>query len=174
MSYLDTKEYFCNLHDVTCNQKYNKTLPYSFHLEMVAAQARKFEHLIPVDDPYNSAVWIAIWGHDSLEDARLNYSEIKEMWGEIAADIIYLCTEDKGKNRIQKKSHTWYNQLKTNDLAVFVKLCDIMANVKFSLLANLSMFDMYRREYSEMVAPHLYCEEYKEMFNHLKSIFTIK
>lgn len=90
---LGAKSYFTNLHDVECNQKYNGNLPYSFHLEMVAKQAEKYQHHIPSDNPYYNAVWTGIWGHDSIEDARLTYNDVKEKFGEIAADIVYLCTE---------------------------------------------------------------------------------
>lgn len=35
---------FCkHQHDVECNQKYNKILPYSFHLNLVAEQAKKWK-----------------------------------------------------------------------------------------------------------------------------------
>lgn len=94
----DAKRWFCDLHDNQCNQKYNKTLPYSFHLEMVAAQAQKFEKYIPVDNPYHDAVWVGIWGHDSIEDARLTYNDIKDLWGEHAAEIIYLCKHQSCDN----------------------------------------------------------------------------
>lgn len=169
----DPKQYFSHLHDVEVNQKYAKTLPYSFHLDLVANQASRFSHHIPSDYPYYSAVWAAIYGHDSIEDARLTYNDVKEMFGEIAANIIYLCTEDKGRNRSERKSERWYQELRTNDLAVFVKLCDIIANSLFSLSTGSSMFKKYKSEYIQKVKPHLYCEEYKDMFGFLDKIYEL-
>lgn len=169
----DAKQYFYNLHDVECNQKYNKTLPYSFHLEMVEKQAMKFQHLIHTKDPYNSATWVAIYGHDSIEDARLTYNDIKTMYGELAAEVIYLCTENKGRTRADRKDDSWYKELATNDMAVFVKLCDIIANVKFSLLTNSSMYEKYRSEYNLKVREHLYCLQYKQMFTYLDKLFEL-
>ena len=171
---MDHIKYFSELHDITCNQKYNKSLPYSFHLEMVAAQAYLFAGLIPAENPHNKAVWIAIWGHDSIEDARLSYNDIKSLFGELSAEIIYLCTENKGRNRSERKNDIWYNQLKTNNLAVFVKLCDIIANVKFSLLTNSSMFNKYKSEYKQKVKPMLFIEDYKPMFDYLDKLFEIQ
>lgn len=81
------RDYFFDLHDNVCNQKYNKTLPYSFHLEMVEAQAVLFERHIPCDNPYNSDIWIGIYGHDSIEDARLTYKDIVERFGDAAKSI---------------------------------------------------------------------------------------
>jgi hypothetical protein len=174
------KEFFFNLHDVECNQKYGK-LPYSFHLELVEQQYFKFKHLIPdvKARPLNSfdttrlrdLVLIAIYGHDSIEDCRLTYNDVNRLYGDIVAEIIYLCTEDKGRNRGERKSEKWYNELKTFNLAVFVKLCDLIANVKYSLLTNSTMFDKYKNEYKEKVKPILYSDEYKEMFDYLDKLF---
>jgi len=168
------KNYFYNLHDVECNQKYNKTLPYSFHLEMVEKQAFLFKKYIPVDDPYFSAVWAGIYGHDSIEDARITYNDVKDRFGELAAEIIYLCTEDKGRTRSDRKTEKWYEELKTNEFAVFVKLCDIIANVKFSLLTNSSMFNKYKSEYQQKVKPMLFTVQYIDMFNYLDKLFEVK
>jgi (p)ppGpp synthase/HD superfamily hydrolase len=168
------RRHFFDLHDNNCAQKYDKRLPYSFHLEMVAKQAKKFEKFIPSDNPYYLSVWVGIYGHDAIEDARVTYNDIRNLFGGIAAEIIYLCTEDKGRNRSERKSDAWYEELKTNDLAVFVKLCDIIANIKYSLLTNSSMFGKYRDEYYSKVRPHLYTNEYSEIFDYIDSILTIK
>ncbi len=148
-------EYFTHLHDVVCNQTYSNELPYSFHLQMVAAQAKKFEKYITSNNPHNHAVWVGIWGHDSIEDARLTYNDIKRRFGEKAAEIIYLCTEYKGRNRDERKPKELYLELMTNENAVFVKLCDMIANIKFSLLTNSSMFRKYVKEWTEKVEPIL-------------------
>ena len=169
----DAKRWFCDLHDNKCNQKYNKNLPYSFHLEMVAAQAMKFEKYIPVDNPYHDAVWAGIWGHDSIEDARLTYNDIKDVWGEHAAEIIYLCTEWKGRNRAERKPKEFYLELMANEDAVFVKLCDIIANMKFSFLTNSSMFQKYVKEWTEKIEPILSAEMrplFPDMFSYIDEI----
>lgn len=182
---LEAQGYFCNLHDVECNQKYAKSLPYSFHLNQVAQVALLFEKLIPNKDeklyplnqfsPYTvrQGVIAACYGHDSIEDARISYNDINSKFGPTVAEIIYLCTEDKGRNRAERKSDVWYNHLKTNDLAVFVKLCDIIANSSFSLISSQSMFKKYKSEYTQKVKPHLYCEQYKPMFDLLDSIYNL-
>ena len=167
----EAKDYFYNLHDVECNQKYSDNLPYSFHLDLVAKQADLFKKYIPVDDPYYSAVWIGVYGHDSIEDARVSYNQIKDMFGELSAEIIYLCTEYKGRNRAERKPDLFYYELNENNLAVFVKLCDIIANTKFSLLTNSTMFGKYKSEYKNKVRPILYTEEYKDMFTYLDKLY---
>jgi len=166
--------YFSHLHDNECNQKYSEDLlPYSFHLRMVALQAEKFEKYIPVDEPYHTAVWVGIWGHDSIEDARLTYNDIKKMYGEEAAEIIYLCTEWKGRNRAERKPKEFYLELLTNENAVFVKLCDMIANMKFSLLTNSSMFQKYIKEWTEKIEPILSPEMrpvFPDMFSYIDEL----
>ena len=140
---------------------------------MVAAQARKFEKYIPVDNPYHSAVWIGIWGHDSIEDARLTYNDIKERFSEEAAEIIYLCTEWKGRNRAERKPKEFYLELMTNEDAVFVKLCDLIANMKFSFLTNSSMFAKYVNEWTKKIEPILSPDMrplFPEMFSYIDEL----
>jgi (p)ppGpp synthase/HD superfamily hydrolase len=177
-------DYFYNLHDVECNQKYNKRLPYSFHLEMVTQMAEKFKSCIPnrYDRAYpdNSFSAMTIWdqiiisclGHDSIEDARLTYNDLKDKFGEISAEIIYCCTEVRGHNRDERHSVEYYEYLAKNDLAIFVKLCDICANVTFSLLSNSSMFLKHKKEH-EKTKQYLYKEEYKIIFDYLDTLFTL-
>lgn len=173
--YGEVKKYFTELHDVECNQKYasylNNPIPYSFHLEMVELQYKKFSHLIGDKDTY--VVLCSIWAHDAIEDARLTYNDIVDLIGEEAADIVYCCTEEKGKNRKERHSVKYFMDLADNKLAIFVKLCDIIANIKFGLLTNSRMLPKYKAEY-EMVKEYLYTEEYKEMFEYMESIFSIK
>lgn len=168
----DYRKFFTDLHDIKNNQKYNGNLPYSFHLDMVESQGFKFEHLLlPCDIPY---AFVGIWGHDSIEDARMTYNDLKDNFGEEIAEIIYLCTEFKGRNRAERKPLKFYDELRVNKLAIFVKLCDIIANTKFSLLTNSSMFKKYKEEYADKVRPYLYCDEYKEMFDYLDQLYLIK
>ena len=166
-----------NQHDVVCNQKYNDTLPYSFHLDCVWKQAFKFQYLIPINsEKMRDELWFKVlcsaYGHDLYEDARVTFNQVKDMVGEEVAEIIYLCTELRGRTRAQRKNTQFYMELKENKLAVFVKLCDIIANVKFSLLTNSSMYDKYKAEYVK-IYDHLFTEEYKEMFDYLEALLKI-
>lgn len=178
MRYTVTKyrEYFTNLHDVEVNQKYAKKLPYSFHLEMVASQAYKFRELIPIEDDEDelfNIILVSCWAHDSIEDARKTYNDILDYCGKEVAEIVYCCTEDKGKNREERHSDAFYQGLVNNKWATFVKLCDIIANVKFSLLSNSGMYDKYYLEYRK-TRKILYREEFKKMFDYLDKLFKVE
>lgn len=170
------------IHDIDCNQKYDKILPYSFHLKAVVAQADKYHLYIPniYTDPYarsfaidinKSTVIIASAGHDLIEDARMTFNDVLDLVSnKEIADIIYACTEEKGKNREERHSQKFFDELKQNRLAVYVKLCDIMANVLYSLLSNSSMFKKYQKEFSNLKEQLYIEEEYEPLWKDLEKL----
>lgn len=160
-------------HDIVCNQKYGDELPYSFHLKMVFSQYDKFKHLLSFTfRGERETIENAIWGHDLIEDARVTYNDIKQLAGEEVAEIVLCCTDSVGRNRSERKDEAFWNRLTSNDYAIFVKLCDVIANVKYSLLTNSSMYKKYGTEF-----PHFkeraYREQYKEMFDYLEKLLSL-
>lgn len=178
-----SKTYFTHLHDVECNQKYNKTLPYSFHLEMVHLQGEKFFHIIEdiINKHYKNIVSYSdissmLYGHDSIEDARLTYNDLKSKYGQYVADVIYLCTDFKGKSRTERKPEQYYQELSQNKLALFVKLCDIIANIKFSLLTNSTMYQKYKIEWAltkRKILGNGNLSDFKEMIVYINSLLEV-
>lgn len=179
--------YFRNLHDVEVNQKYAgvRALPYSFHLDMVAEQAKLFGNLTNMSD---NALTFALYGHDAIEDARLTYNDLltkakdlihSEVFDQMAVDAIYYCTECRGKNRDERHSAEYYEGLCNRPNAIYVKLCDIIANVKFSLLENSSMFNKYKSEwvtfrtYLFKHVPNDLLEIYSPMITYLNDLLSI-
>lgn len=112
------------------------------------------------------------WGHDLIEDARVTYNDIKNRVGADVADIIYCCTEEKGKDRPGRHPEKYYLELAENNLAIFVKLCDITANVTYSILTKSSMYDTHKEEHKK-THKYLYRIEYKPMFDYLEKLFWI-
>lgn len=153
--------YFTNLHDVVCNQKYNNVLPYSFHLRAVEANFYRWRHLIRTDEEF--IAFVGCWGHDSIEDARLTFNDLKDKYGQRAAEVIFLCSEMRGRNRQERKSDQFYKELSVDHIAVFVKLCDIAANMMFGLLTKSDMFIKAKAEYPG-IREKLYRVEYDEIF----------
>lgn len=162
---------FCReQHDIVCNQKYGREgLPYSFHLKMVAINVRRFKHLLG-EDEFHPALEGA-WGHDLIEDANVTYNDIKDRAGEVVADIIYCCTEEKGRTRDERHSDKFFKELSENNLAVYVKLCDIIANVTYSLLTDSSMYGKYKKEFPRL-KKELGRAQFKEMFDYLERLLT--
>ena len=185
----ELQQEFYNRGDVYCNQKYGETLPYSFHLKCVEAQGHNFFNLIRnsiisnEDNRFSESVYLrevlalALTAHDALEDFRMSYNDVKELCsqlgnttaGEMIADIVYYVTDEKGKNRKERKSDKYYKELSENKLAVFVKLADISANTLFSKLTGSSMYRKYKSEFSYF-KERCYVEEYKEFFDYVQSL----
>lgn len=183
------KQFCINQHDTECNQKYDKTKPYSYHLELVASKVDKFKHLLSDENDFEYEIaYCAAWGHDLIEDARTTYNDIiqkkihaKNGYGIAAsypnisrevADIIYALTDEKGKNRAERHSDKYFDELSQNDLAVFVKLCDIIANVQYSILMESRMFEAYRDEFPRL-KQKLYKFKYDEMFVYLEKLLSL-
>ncbi len=165
-------------HDVECNQRYDGNLLYSKHLEYVVCFHHRFKHLIPdtwadyaVGHLRDSAE-AACWGHDLIEDARVTYNDLKDRIGEYVADLIYACTEEKGRDRDERHSEKYYKQLAENKVAVFVKLCDICANVTYSVLTNSSMYHKHKKEHTKTMA-YLYVKEYEPIYDYLDKMFSL-
>lgn len=168
-----------NQHDVVCNQKYNDTLPYSFHLDLAEKQAFKFRHLLTSEEFY--IVRMILIGHDLLEDARLTYNDIIALKlvdrngndiSKLVADGIFACTELRGRNRDERHGPEFFETLRNQRLGRYVKLCDVIANVLFGILTNSSMVGKYRKEFPH-VKEELFTEEFEPMFNYLEKTFTL-
>ncbi len=178
----DPVEYFINLHDIESNQKYDKDdlrLKYSFHLHMVYKQALRFKQLVVAKfplaiDSYWRTVKIGCYGHDSIEDARLTYNDIKNMWGLDAANVIYACTEHRGKDASERKPVLMYHELSEDFIATFVKLCDIIANTLYSIMTNnKGMLDKSRKTFTDKVMPYMYIKDLDPMYKFLQQLYLL-
>ncbi len=124
---------------------YDTYLPYEFHLRMVDKVYHEFKHLI--ESTIERAICgIAVWGHDLIEDCRVSYNDCKEQLGEEAADIIYAVSNEKGKTRKERANDKYYEGIVATKGAVFVKLCDRIANIQYSKMTKSRMFEMYKKE----------------------------
>ena len=156
------------VHDVEANQKYGEGLPYSYHLAQVRSVAYQFKHLIP--EEFHEQVFAACWLHDTIEDARQTYNDIKKEFGEEVADIVYALTNEKGRNRKERANYKYYAGIRETRFAPFVKMCDRIANVKYSQSSGSKMFAMYHKENGEFL--YNLAQENTEMGNYLSSIFN--
>jgi len=140
--------------------------PYSVHLKMVNYYAVKYSHLLDTDDDRTLAC-AAAWTHDLIEDTRMTYNNVKEAFGEKIAEITYALTNEKGKNRKERANYKYYKGIRDCHLATFVKICDRLANVNYSVNTNSSMLKKYKSEYDEFEW-ELFNPKYKEMFYELE------
>lgn len=166
------------------NHFYDKYLPYEFHLRMVVQVAKDFSHLLPSTPYYQSnsyqrgdddVSWIdviipACWGHDLIEDTRCSYNDVRTYLGELAADIVYAVTNEKGRNREERGNDKYYKGIRNTKGATYVKLCDRIANVQYSKMTKSRMFEMYLSENEEFMKK-VNADMYPPMKEYLINLF---
>jgi (p)ppGpp synthase/HD superfamily hydrolase len=153
------------------NHKYDKDKPYEVHLKMVYTYAGKYKKLVSPE--LYKYILGACWTHDTIEDTRQTYNNVKDACGEIIAEITYAVTNEKGKTRKERANDKYYEGIRNTPGATFVKMCDRLANVKYSVENNSSMKDKYKKEYPDF-KKNLYLSEYKPMFDELEQLLGIK
>jgi len=153
-------------------QRYDD-LPYHVHLQDVVKFIKRFKYLIPEED--FDAVLIAGWGHDCLEDTGITYNDVVKALGKKPADIIYAVSNEKGHNRPERANDKYYAGIKENPLAIYVKLCDRLANLTFSKHhGHTNMYKTYQME-KEHFRNKLYNGMFDEMWDAIDQIeFTEK
>jgi (p)ppGpp synthase/HD superfamily hydrolase len=176
------------------NHFYDTYLPYEFHLRMVNQVAEDFKHLLDNTVDYytgkrefehgndmtvtlQDACLLATWGHDLIEDTRVSYNDIYSRLGQEVAEIVYAVSNEKGKNRKERANDKYYEGIRNTKGAVFVKLCDRIANVQYSKMTKSRMFEMYKKENSEFGKMLGWkgtkdFHPYEKMFIYLSSLFN--
>jgi (p)ppGpp synthase/HD superfamily hydrolase len=188
---MDNKSQWCIDQHRNTNHFYDTYLPYEFHLRMVNQVAKDFKHLLDDTKDYftgenyrgpmqgqvtlKNACLIATYGHDLIEDCRVSYNDVKEHLGEEAANIIYAVSNEKGKTRKERANVKYYEGIRNTPGAVFVKLCDRIANVQYSKMTKSRMFEMYNKENDDFMTELGYgfnnSHECSVMFDYLVGLF---
>lgn len=145
-------------------QTYDTIYPYGYHLAMVADAVLKFGHEVILDDGDILPVVFAAYFHDSIEDARLTYNDVKSIAGKfmgqeqsiLAAEIVYALTNDKGRTREERAGEHYYAGIRETPFAPFVKLCDRWANMTYSAKktnrTNKNMYNVYKFEWLHFIS----------------------
>ena len=141
------------------NQFYDGDKPYGYHLDMVAKEVYAYGHLILVGEDELLPLFMGAWFHDSIEDARVSYNDVKkialklgltEEQAFMASEIVYALTNEKGRNRKERAGKRYYEGIRNTPYAPFVKMCDRMANIRYSCgcynMRNLRMAKVYEDE----------------------------
>lgn len=170
MTFQEKIEWCIDQHRNT-NHFYDKYLPYEFHLRMVVQVGKDFTPLGESESVDFIDVNLACWGHDLIEDTRTSYNDCKQVLGTIVADIIFAVTNEKGKTRKQRANAVYYKGILETPGALFVKLCDRIANVQYSKITKSKMFEMYKSENLEFETT-LFQIKYSPMFEYLRELFV--
>jgi (p)ppGpp synthase/HD superfamily hydrolase len=158
---------------IDCHNHVNQTyagFPYSYHLEMVHLVALQYIDLIPKQE--QNQVLASCWTHDLIEDARATYNDIKKECGYLVAEITFALTNEKGRNRKERQSDKYYEGIRRTPYAIFVKLCDRIANTRHSVKSKSSMAEKYKKEYKKF-KKELYDSRYETMFFELEKLYKL-
>lgn len=137
---------------------------YTIHLAHVVDVAYRFIHNIPIEDrPY---VIAACWLHDSIEDARMSYNDVKKVTNTRVAEMVRAVTNyTRGRNRAERMPDYIYKEILTTDHAAFVKFCDRIANIEYS-----GKSEMYEKEHNHFKVM-LWTDRYPNMFEYMEYLF---
>lgn len=161
------KEYAIEKHNAV-NQKYDG-FSYQYHLELVFETALLFIHLIPSDE--QDEVLAGCWVHDVLEDTHETYNDLKKVLGETVAEYSYALQNNKGRTRSERANDAYYDGIRSYKHSTFIKLCDRIANVTYSMMKGSSMYKKYKKE-QEHFYDQLYDGRYQELWDHLETLFN--
>ena len=148
---------FSDAHNVhaSVNQMYDKTLPYSYHLNQVWLVALRYGHNLIINSVDDIVVLaFGAFFHDAIEDARLTYNDVVKKAETYmsrdnavrAADLVYALTNEKGKTRSGRENDKYFHEMKNICGAPFLKFCDRIANMEHSKATKSSMLKKYKQE----------------------------
>ncbi len=169
------REYAIKSHSETNHFYGENNDPYEVHLVMAVDVGYQFIHLIPMED--RDTVIASIWVHDLIDDCRQTYNDVKNATNEPVAKIAYAVTNEKGKNRQERANPKYYTGIRTTKYATYDKLCDRIANLRFSFKneksSKIGMFKKYAQENPKFIH-QLTKPEWYQVWNYLLRIFMSK
>ena len=119
-------------------QMYGKNDPYIVHLDGVYDVLIEFR-------VRNQNLLASAFLHDTIEDTKTSYQDIKREFGFDVAEIVFCVTDELGRNRLERHMKT-YPKTATNPFAVILKLADRISNVRASIKSG-DKLDMYKSEH---------------------------
>jgi len=155
---------------ISCHEKTNHLYdgkPYRIHLQMAYDFGCKYAYLLPKEGV--DLALAACWVHDTIEDCRQTYNDVKKACGEAVAEIAYALTNEKGRNRQERANEKYYAGIKDTRFADFVKICDRLANVKYSKDSRSRMIEVYRKENTNFQLK-LWSPRYQALFDELEQM----
>lgn len=135
------------------NQKYDDK-PYFVHLPSVAHYVEVYGHNVCENENDILPLIFGAYFHDSIEDARLTYNDVKAIANKYmtseqahcATEIVYALTNEKGRNRAERANEKYYLGIRETPFAPFVKMCDRFANMSYSSINKSRMITAYKKE----------------------------
>jgi len=154
-----------------CQRYGNK--PYDFHLKMVVDFIIKYKYLLP-DDVHEDVI-SAGYLHDTVEDTDTTPKNLKYLFNDRIAQIVYRVSNERGWSKKEELFKT-LPKIWECELSTYVKMCDRMANGTNSKNGKSDkskrMFKRYTEEYPIFRYALKVTGVYDEMWVELDKIFN--
>ncbi len=106
----------------------------------------------------------------------MTYKDLEEAFGSSISEMVYAVTNNKGRTRGERADDSYYKGIRETPYAIYIKLCDRLANVRYSLDYNqANMLVTYRKEFPHFLKqlfPDNETTNYEPMISALKEIFS--
>lgn len=156
---------------VTAHSSTNHTYdgkPYVIHLMMVVENAARFQELLEYHE--RELALAGSWVHDTIEDTRNTYNDVAKATSAEVAEVAYALTNEKGRNRAERANAKYYEGIRDNKIAWYVKICDRLANVEYSKRTNSKMLKVYQSE-DKHFRQQLFLDQFAPMFDCMTTLF---
>jgi (p)ppGpp synthase/HD superfamily hydrolase len=166
------REFAFNKHNNPHEAQRYGSAPYSKHLTDAFNYCMKYINSIAESD--REIVISAIYLHDIIEDTDVSPSDLKKEFNQEIADIVFRVSNERGWSRKEKNFKT-YPKIWVSDLAIFVKLCDRLANTFNSKNSDdeksNNLYMTYKEEYPIFKYALKVRGLYKDMWMELDSLY---
>ena len=151
-------------------QTYGGDKPYTFHLKAVADNVLKWAPKVfpNLHGASLEILVISAWLHDVLEDTDATKEELAFQFGEEVAELVWLVTNEPGKNRKERHLAT-YPKIRSSFFAVFIKLMDRLANLEADGKAG-----MYIKEHGSFREALHQQDEFEQIWMYLDDLIDQK
>ena len=167
------KKYAIEKHNHPSESQRYGSAPYSKHLEMVLIIIEKYKYLL--NDEYHEDVICSSWLHDTVEDTDTTPKNLKYLFNDRIAQIVYRVSNERGWSKKEELFKT-LPKIWECELSTYIKMCDRMANGTNSKNGKSDkskrMFKRYTEEYPIFRYALKVTGVYDEMWVELDKIFN--
>lgn len=168
MNLEEIKQFAIGKHNLPSDCQRYGTAPYSKHLLDVVNIKKQYEYYLNDEDKLD--IEMACFCHDLIEDTDTSADDIEKLTNKKVASIVFKVTNERGENRKTRNFKT-YPKIWDDDLAIFVKLCDRIANTRNSKESGHGMFEAYKKEFPLFKYALQVRNLYKDMWKELDELY---
>lgn len=142
--------------------------PHMDHLNQTASVALRHLKLIRETDKSN--ILAACYLHDLMQYCGKTFPEISKEFNEEIAEMVFLNTPLRGRNRKDTQNSQYFEELRQNHNALFIRLCSRIASAETAKEGNRSIFAVYYATKTEFMN-QAHKEQFIPLLRYYQSLF---